>query len=86
VLISVEPEHRSGAEQPAQIGLDVAELFGAGREDLFGQLRVTDDAAGKLAPRYVSADLGVLRVRAQEGATIFDFGKSTPRIHLPPAN
>ena len=31
-------------------------------------------AAGKLAARYVSGELGVLRVRAQEGATIFDFG------------
>jgi len=40
------------------------------------QLVVPADSAeaGKLAPRYVSADLGVLRVRAQEGATIFDFG------------
>jgi CubicO group peptidase (beta-lactamase class C family) len=31
-------------------------------------------AAGKLAARYVSGELGGLRVRAQEGATVFDFG------------
>jgi len=30
--------------------------------------------AGKLAVRYLSPELGTLRVRAQEGATIFDFG------------
>jgi CubicO group peptidase (beta-lactamase class C family) len=29
---------------------------------------------GKLAARYVSGELGALRVRAQEGATVFDFG------------
>ena len=35
-----------------------------------------DDAeAGKLAANYVSPTLGTLRVRMQEGATIFDFGK-----------
>src|SRR5262245_54399950 len=31
--------------------------------------------AGELAPRYVSPALGELVVRAQDGATIFDFGK-----------
>src|SRR5882757_1404529 len=30
--------------------------------------------AGKLAASYVSPDLGTLRIRAQDGATIFDFG------------
>jgi hypothetical protein len=30
--------------------------------------------AGKLAAQYVSQALGTLRVRAQDGATIFDFG------------
>jgi hypothetical protein len=30
---------------------------------------------GKLAPRYISSALGELVVRAQDGATIFDFGK-----------
>jgi hypothetical protein len=35
-----------------------------------------DDAeAGKLAANYVSPTLGTLRVRVQDGATIFDFGK-----------
>ena len=42
VLIAVEREYRAGAEQPAQVGLDVAELVGAGGEDLLGQLRVGD--------------------------------------------
>jgi CubicO group peptidase (beta-lactamase class C family) len=31
--------------------------------------------AGKLAARYASPALGALRVRTQDGATIFDFGK-----------
>jgi CubicO group peptidase (beta-lactamase class C family) len=31
-------------------------------------------AAGKLAARYLSPELGALRVRPQDGATIFDFG------------
>ena len=31
-------------------------------------------AAGKLAARYLSPELGALQVRAQDGATIFDFG------------
>jgi len=30
--------------------------------------------AGKLAPQYTSSALGTLRVRTQDGATIFDFG------------
>jgi CubicO group peptidase (beta-lactamase class C family) len=30
--------------------------------------------AGKLAPQYASSALGTLRVRTQDGATIFDFG------------
>jgi CubicO group peptidase (beta-lactamase class C family) len=40
------------------------------------RLVIPADAAetGKLAARYVSPELGTLRVRAQEGATIFDFG------------
>ena len=40
------------------------------------RLIVPADAAvvGKLAARYVSPALGELRVRAQDGATIFDFG------------
>jgi CubicO group peptidase (beta-lactamase class C family) len=40
------------------------------------RLVVPADAAevGKLAARYVSPSLGELRVRAREGATIFDFG------------
>jgi CubicO group peptidase (beta-lactamase class C family) len=40
------------------------------------RLVVPADAAevGKLAASYVSAELGMLRVRAQDGATIFDFG------------
>jgi hypothetical protein len=38
---------------------------------------VPADAAevGKLAARYASPVLGALAVRAQDGATIFDFGK-----------
>src|SRR5215813_3681420 len=41
------------------------------------RLIVPADAAdvGKLAPRYISSALGELVVRAQDGATIFDFGK-----------
>jgi CubicO group peptidase (beta-lactamase class C family) len=41
------------------------------------RLIIPADAAevGKLAPRYVSPALGALVVRAQDGATIFDFGK-----------
>jgi len=40
------------------------------------RLVVPADAAeaGKLAASYVSSELGTLRVRAQDGATIFDFG------------
>jgi CubicO group peptidase (beta-lactamase class C family) len=40
------------------------------------RLVVPADAAeaGKLAAAYVSPELGALRVRAQDGATIFDFG------------
>jgi hypothetical protein len=40
------------------------------------RLAVPADAAevGKLAASYVSSELGTLRVRAQDGATIFDFG------------
>jgi CubicO group peptidase (beta-lactamase class C family) len=40
------------------------------------RLVVPADAAevGKLAASYVSPELGALRVRAQDGATIFDFG------------
>ena len=40
------------------------------------RLVVPADAAeaGKLAANYTSPDLGALRVRAQDGATIFDFG------------
>ncbi|MEA2945689.1 MAG: hypothetical protein QOI40_1019, partial [Alphaproteobacteria bacterium] len=35
------------------------------------------DAAevGKLAPRYACPELGTLHVRAQDGGTVFDFGK-----------
>jgi len=41
------------------------------------RLVVPADAAdaGKLAARYSCPELGALRVRAQDGATIFDFGK-----------
>ena len=41
------------------------------------RLIIPADAAevGKLAPRYVSSALGELVVRAQDGATIFDFDK-----------
>jgi Beta-lactamase len=41
------------------------------------RLIVPADAAevGKLAPRYISPALGELVVRAQDGATIFDFDK-----------
>jgi len=41
------------------------------------RLAIPADAAevGKLAPRYVSHALGELVVRAQDGMTIFDFGK-----------
>jgi CubicO group peptidase (beta-lactamase class C family) len=30
---------------------------------------------GKLAPRYACSELGALHVRAQDGGTVFDFGK-----------
>jgi len=41
------------------------------------RLVVPADAAeaGKLAARYACPELGALHVRAQDGATIFDFGK-----------
>jgi hypothetical protein len=41
------------------------------------RLVVPADAAevGKLAARYINPELGALQVHAQDGATIFDFGK-----------
>jgi hypothetical protein len=41
------------------------------------RLAIPADAAelGKLAARYINPALGELLVRAQDGATIFDFGK-----------
>jgi hypothetical protein len=44
-----------------------------GRERLIIPADATE--VGKLAPRYISPALGELVVRAQDGATIFDFGK-----------
>jgi hypothetical protein len=69
VLFDGKPE----AVEQAKIGVAQRQANIAKNRE---RLVVPADAAevGKLAPLYSSPALGTLRVRAQDGATIFDFG------------
>ena len=62
MVVVVQPEHRSRSKQPAQVGLNIAEDFRAGGEDLLGQLR-TGCHHDRAIHRYVQRERVAVAVR-----------------------